>query len=488
MRATDLISDPGPQRLVLLLRVGDPLRSLIQHHRPEPQRSRLSPRRQLRRQLEKLLQHPLVHWQRRHGRHGNLAEHRDVHPRAGRLGRRGRLGREAAHEFLELGGHAKGLAVRLRLSRRRGQGSEELDGRRQRRPRGAQRLRRPLLRLRQAHEEPESGRGCRGVDRARRRRSREPGQLAEKDILRGAALRRKRQPKRLLGPLRQTRGRRLTIHGLLRRLPDVGDGGVVPKRVGELLDALHGELSLGTVFAVKELLERPARLRGVVGEEPSGDVRVALVGDGVVLVRRQPDPLEHRERAEDVAEVGGNLKDVAVLLLDTLQVAGELRNLRVGAARSLEELIPPQLHVLHALELLANLLDLVGVRKPELRAEPLGASALGQRGEQQPDGARDAGVLHGLPLTRGNETHGVQVTGHSLEVLADEVRDEAQDGGAQVLAHGRDQAPVQDAELTVVGAEEVTRVGIRVERPDVEQHRQVTRERHRAQPGHVALL
>ena len=255
-----------------------------------------------------------------------------------------------------------------------------------------------------------------------------------------------------------------------------------------MLDALHGELSFGPVLAVEELLERPSSLRGVIGEEPPGDVRVALVGDGVVLVRRQPDTLEHREGTEDVAKVGRDLEDVAVLLLDSLEVAGELRNLRVRAARSLEELLPPDLHVLHALELLTNLLDLILVREAELGAETLGAATLGERREQKPDGARHAQVLHSLPLTGGNETHGVQITWDSLKVLAHEVSDEAEDGGAQVLAHGGHETPVQDAQLAVVGAEEVTRVGIRVKRPDVEQHRQVTRERHRTQPWHVALL
>ena len=112
------------------------------------------------------------------------------------------MGREAPDELLELLGDAEGLAVSLRLPRRGGEGSEELDGGWHRRPRRAQRLRRPLLRLRQAHEEPERGRGRDGVDRVGRRGAREPGQLAEEDILRGAALGGKRQPKRLLGPLR----------------------------------------------------------------------------------------------------------------------------------------------------------------------------------------------------------------------------------------------------------------------------------------------
>ena len=103
------------------------------------------------------------------------------------------------------------------------------------------------------------------------------------------------------------------------------------------------------------------------------------------------------------------------------------RDLAVRAAGRLQELLAPHFHVLHALELLADLLDLLLVRQTELGAEALGAAAFGER-------ARRASPIADAPRRRPpspralpgrDEAHGVQVRGHALEVLRHEVRDEA---------------------------------------------------------------
>jgi hypothetical protein len=65
-------------------------------------------------------------------------------------------------------------------------------------------------------------------------------------------------------------------------------------------------------------------------EQAPRDVRVALVGDGVVLIRRQPDALQDAEAAQDVPEVRRDLEDVPVLVLDPFQVARQLRHLGVA--------------------------------------------------------------------------------------------------------------------------------------------------------------
>ena len=147
-----------------------------------------------------------------------------------------------------------------------------------------------------------------------------------------------------------------------RRRPGAGHRGVVPERVRELFHALDAQGRSRTVAAVQKLFERRSRVRAPVREQPPRDVRVALVRDAVVFIRREADPLEHGERPQDVPKVRRNLEDVPVLLLDAFEVARELRDFAVRAAARLQELLSPHFHVLHALELFPNLLDLLLVR------------------------------------------------------------------------------------------------------------------------------
>mmetsp|Transcript_32240 Transcript_32240/g.80287 ORF Transcript_32240/g.80287 Transcript_32240/m.80287 type:complete len:727 (-) Transcript_32240:849-3029(-) len=195
-----------------------------------------------------------------------------------------------------------------------------------------------------------------------------------------------------------------------------------------------------------ERAQRGTRARRVVRDEALGDVREALVDDAVVGVVLQPDPLEDGEGAQHVQKVGGQLEHVAVVLREAGHRArhlGHVDLLRAAAAR--------QLRV--------------------ERAEHLG----------------HAGLRDGRLLRLGHEAEAHEVARDGRVVARGEVRDVLEEGDLQLALHLGGQAPVEDAQLPVVGDEEVSRVRVAVERARLEEHGEVGGQTHRAELANVAL-
>mmetsp|Transcript_6879 Transcript_6879/g.18650 ORF Transcript_6879/g.18650 Transcript_6879/m.18650 type:complete len:282 (+) Transcript_6879:767-1612(+) len=239
----------------------------------------------------------------------------------------------------------------------------------------------------------------------------------------------------------------LALSGVAGRVHALGGGCEGTQARHELGRPFSGEGALATLRRLRgdERAQGGAAPRRRVADEALCNIREACVDDGVIRVNLQANAFQHGKAAQYVEEVGRDLKHVAVRLRQPREPASHVVDVNLGSATA----------------------------GTEIRIDS---------GKDLRDTLAGNGAL--LALWHKPEAH--EVSRDGVVLLACEVSHVLEEGDAQLRLHRGHQAPVEDAEAPVLGAEQVARVRVAVQRACLQEHEQVGGEAHGAQLADVA--
>mmetsp|Transcript_93176 Transcript_93176/g.268170 ORF Transcript_93176/g.268170 Transcript_93176/m.268170 type:complete len:366 (-) Transcript_93176:480-1577(-) len=177
----------------------------------------------------------------------------------------------------------------------------------------------------------------------------------------------------------------------------------------------------------------------VVGDQPPGDVREALLDNGEVLVRLQPQPLQRGEGPEDQGEVRRQSEVPNVRVGDLLHLLGQA----AASGGRLELLVLFQEHVLLGLQVAPLLVQRLQRRRQRWQDDLNRKLVLSQR--------------------FGEELQRDQVHQARFVLLGLQVHQELDEGEPFLSRDCRHEPVVQDAQLAILQPDEVPRVRVPVQ-------------------------